>query len=443
MRLRAIVIPLCLVSLSAVAWAQSDPAPAAPGDVAPFVQAVRDAKTIDEAILAFEKGISLDAKNVDLLNAYLRKMLKFGLIHKAYPPAGKLRDVQSSNVLALSTTGHQFATENELLAALDVYIQAMRLDPKDPSIQRNLGQLMAWADLDSRALNVPAAFKEYLASLKNQPVFKQASKLSLAYQQAKRTYDKRTAIQDKYAPRMGEIEGRIEAAREKLLAKQKVYTEQAKKLSPHTSAISKLKSQLASIRSQGRREQNNLRSTRDRVYSDRDDQRDYQRDVERHNSGIRKRIAALEKKYAETEKKIKELEAKAASESKALAAVKQDRDQASLAMKKEKDALTKLRHAMDAEMRAVGANWEWALPTVDGVPVTVAKSVFTSKLTASPQMEKEATKELHKAEMYINSEMYDKARQILGTLAELYDTTDAGRTAKKLLIDLPDQPKPE
>ena len=446
MRLRAIAIPLCLLSLSTVAWAQSDPAPAAAaatGDATPFVQAVRDAKTIDEAILAFEKGISLDAKNVDLLNAYLRKMLKFGLIHKAYEPAGTLRDLQTSNVLALSTTGHLFATETNLLAALDVYIQAMRLDPDDPSIQKNLGQLMAWVDLDSRAVNVPAAFKEYLASLKEQPAFKQASKLSLAYQQAKRTYDKRTAIQDKYAPRLGEIEKKVEAAREKLTAKQKVYAEQSKKLSPHTSELSKLKNQLASIRSQARREQNNLRSYHSGRYADRDDQQRYRSEVDRHNRAVQKRIDALQTKFKDTEKKIKELEAKSAGEARALLAVRRDRDQASLAMNKEKDALTKLRHAMEAEMKTVGANWEWALPTIDGVPVTIATSVFSSKLTASPEMEKEAAKELNKAEMYINSEMYDKARQMLGTLVQLYSTTDAGRTAKQLLADLPDQPKPE
>ncbi len=446
MRFRAIAIFLCVLSLSTAAWAQSDPAPAAPAaapDVAPFVKAVREAMTIDAAVVAYEKGSAIDGKNVDLLDAYLRKMLKFGLIHKAYPPADTLRSVQTSNVLALSTSGYRFAADSNLLAALDVYIQAMRLEPKDPSIQTNLGQLMAWADLDSRAAGVPAAFKEYLASLKNEPVFKQAGKLSIAYQNAKRSYDKRTTIQDKYAPRMDEVEKRVEAAKEKLIAKQKIYNEQAKKTSPYTSELSKLKSRASSIRSQGRREENNYRSTRDRVYSDREDRDRYRREIERHNRSVRKRVESLKKELQEVEKKIKELEAKAASEKKALEAVKQDRNLASLAMTKEKDALKKLHFAMETEMRAIGANWEWALPTVDGVPVTVATSVFTSKLVASPEMEAEATKELRKAEMYINSEMYDKARQILGTLAELYGTTDAGRTAKKLLTNLPDQVKPE
>lgn len=90
------LIPCCVLAMTRAAWAEQTPAPA---DAAP-IQTIQQAPDPAAAATAYANGIAFDRNDPKLYEAYVARMVDFGLPELAYHQARMLTTLQSSNGLA-------------------------------------------------------------------------------------------------------------------------------------------------------------------------------------------------------------------------------------------------------------------------------------------------------------------------------------------------------
>lgn len=112
---------------------------------------VRDSFDPDAVYSAWRRGTKLDPQNVELHTHFIGRMLSWGMLHIAYKPAEALLaggGVGADNPTAQAVACHMYATRGQMEDALRAAIAVIKARPQDPSALHNLGQLMAWYDLD-------------------------------------------------------------------------------------------------------------------------------------------------------------------------------------------------------------------------------------------------------------------------------------------------------
>lgn len=156
--------------------------PASPG----AIQAIQQAKDPSSAVQAFVEGIAHNGNNVSLYQAYVNKMVSFGLPGMAYSQAQYAVDVDSRFGLGWAVLAYGDSRQDQMTTAFSEIVQADRYANNDPFVQATAGQLLAWYDNASDKPAIDATLQGDLARMRTNmmdlPAFKQA------YQAADKNY---------------------------------------------------------------------------------------------------------------------------------------------------------------------------------------------------------------------------------------------------------------
>jgi tetratricopeptide (TPR) repeat protein len=114
--------------------------------LAPFIAMIKETDNPGDVMSAYARGTAIDANNVALNEAYIRKLLRMGLPQIAYFPALTLAKVDPNNGTALGVIGYNFAKKGDLDHAIPCIVTALDIDPCNPGLLHTGGQLVAMYD---------------------------------------------------------------------------------------------------------------------------------------------------------------------------------------------------------------------------------------------------------------------------------------------------------
>jgi len=153
----------CCVSAAARAvWAEQTPAPA---DAAP-IQAIQQAPDPSAAVTAYANGIAFDRNDPKLYEAYVARMVDFGLPELAYHQARMLTTLQSSNGLAWGVIAHVDARRGQMADAILAINLAGQFAPENKFVAHTAGELVAWYDLEADKTRFPENAKQGLTKIR-------------------------------------------------------------------------------------------------------------------------------------------------------------------------------------------------------------------------------------------------------------------------------------
>lgn len=175
--------------------------------MAPFVQAVRNAKVPSEASAAYARGRAIDGQYVPLLDAYLRKMLIFGLPKVAYYPAQSLVRIDPDHGLAWAVVGYHAGRDEDLSTALSYTVRAATLLPNNDGVLNNLGQLISWYESVLDLPDIPARDRRAMERLENDWV--QNDAYLRAYRRIQDALREQQTLDQSLARRQVEVENRV------------------------------------------------------------------------------------------------------------------------------------------------------------------------------------------------------------------------------------------
>lgn len=147
--------------LAPPALAQGSDQPAAPqaraaqpaDQIQSAIQAIQQAADPSAAVAAYARGAAADPTNRQLLNAYVNKLVAFGLPDVAYQQAQRLVDVDPNNGVAWAVLAYMAARQGQMAEALADVAQAGNRAPDDRFVQETAGQLLAWYDQNRPAVS--------------------------------------------------------------------------------------------------------------------------------------------------------------------------------------------------------------------------------------------------------------------------------------------------
>ena len=165
-----------------------------------LIEMVKTADHPSSAMAAYARGCGIDRTNFDLQNAYMRKMLSFGLPKISFYAARVLVRSQPDNGMAWGVVGYMHGRRGETAKALAASIRAAAGAPGDPSILHNVGQLLAWYDSEPAPPKLSDAARRILVRIRPQ-LLKQAA-FAKAYEQTKIAYASRAALTEELSQRL-------------------------------------------------------------------------------------------------------------------------------------------------------------------------------------------------------------------------------------------------
>jgi hypothetical protein len=192
----------CVSAAARAAWAEPTPAPA---DAAP-IQAIQQAPDPSAAVTAYANGIASDRNDPRLYEAYVARMVDFGLPELAYHQARMLTTLQSSNGLAWGVIAHVDARRGQMADAILAVNLAGQFARENKFVAHTAGELLAWYDLKADKTTFHEVAKQGLAEIRallaKQIAFTEAYDTACkAYQaQAKAELQPDQAAPGQYAP---------------------------------------------------------------------------------------------------------------------------------------------------------------------------------------------------------------------------------------------------
>lgn len=139
---------------------------------------IRAAQTPSQAVDAYARARSTEAKNPDLYVIFLQKMVDLRVAQIADNQARTLLELQPGNALALSVLAYADAQKGEMPEAFRKIRQAVRNKPDEPFAQEVAGQLVAWYTyhFDEKEVTpeVDGIVKELRAALGGKQLYKSA-----------------------------------------------------------------------------------------------------------------------------------------------------------------------------------------------------------------------------------------------------------------------------
>ena len=119
----------------------------APVELTAAVQAIQQSADPSAAVAAFANGVSVDRNSAAVYEAYIARMIEFGLPEMAYRQAWSLTSLVSSNGLAWGVLAYVDARRGDMTNAVAALKLAAQFAPDHPFVQRTAGELLAWYDL--------------------------------------------------------------------------------------------------------------------------------------------------------------------------------------------------------------------------------------------------------------------------------------------------------
>lgn len=140
--------------------AQNVPAPGSPA-----VQAVLQAPDPSSAIEAYARGRATVGESTALMQAYVQRMVSFGLPEMADVQARQLLLQEPNNGLALAVEAYMSGKRGLITQALGDIVRAVQADSQNPFVLGTAGQLIAYYDTAADQSRVPLDLRKQIERL--------------------------------------------------------------------------------------------------------------------------------------------------------------------------------------------------------------------------------------------------------------------------------------
>ena len=371
--------------LTAAQWAEK---------MAEHITTVQTNHVPDAVVLAYRAGCKIDSKNVQLHQTYMLRMLEFGLLHMAYAPAEAMVKLQAKNVTAFATAGHMKATKGNYAEALAMYVRAAQIEKDDVSIRFNLGELLAWYELEGAGKIVSDEIQRVIDEIKPRK-YSIKDPLGRGYARGRSVYKARDTVGRKYRWEIDSLTRSISTLERRI----------AERANASDSTLVAVK------RKRLEEELARARKLADKTSS-----------------------ASLKKMYRKQIASVTASLRKLDSPGGARAAAA---DRKSLAEKKSR--LEEVRAECKKAVGAAGATtWRWDPPTLKGKVIDVVPLVAGSTVIPAAGEEASAAARLKIARLMATHNQPARAVPRLKEIIRLYPATEAAAEARKILADLPE-----
>ena len=155
------------------------------------LQSLRNAPDPSAVIDAYSRGIAIDPNSIPLHEAFIQRMIGFGLADMVYLQAQRLAELDSSNGLAWGVVAYVNALRGKMPLAVSAVILAVKDRPDDPFVQNIAGQLLAWYDQRPQRPEFEDSQKEALLKIRSDLAGKQP--FDDGYNKAREEYEKAAA----------------------------------------------------------------------------------------------------------------------------------------------------------------------------------------------------------------------------------------------------------
>lgn len=163
MKRRHVITVMMMVLVAWLALVVDRPAraddPVTDQQIRRVIREIESSKSARQAGQAYASIARRAPKNVELRDAYMRKLFALGAAEAAAIPAQELTRLDPGNGLAWALTSCNRAKRNKLTEAFKTSVMAANLLGDDPNVMNNIGQMAAWRDnepdvkgLDTKAL---------------------------------------------------------------------------------------------------------------------------------------------------------------------------------------------------------------------------------------------------------------------------------------------------
>src|SRR5690242_10456834 len=156
-------------------------------EMAGAIQAVEQASDPSAAVTAYANGFAIDRNDPKLYQAYVNRMVDFGLPEMAYRQAQMLTTLDSNNGLSWGVVAYVEARRAQMPEALSAVISAGQFAPNNQFVQRTAGEILAWYDFKADKAQLSASTKDGVARLHGSLAREVA--FSNAYETAKKAYE--------------------------------------------------------------------------------------------------------------------------------------------------------------------------------------------------------------------------------------------------------------
>ncbi len=180
---------LLVTSLTVAAASVAPGADEKPDHLGEAIEAVRSAKTPAGAGRAYARGRNADARSAALHEAYMKRMLTFGLPKVAYYPAKALVRLDPDHGTAWGTIAYVEAKRGDIRDALPAAIRSVQHKRRDDSLLHNAAQLIAWYDRQRPRPKLDDALRRVLAKMRDD--LRTHETFAATYKQVTRAYEKR------------------------------------------------------------------------------------------------------------------------------------------------------------------------------------------------------------------------------------------------------------
>lgn len=131
-----------------------------------FVEGIRTAPDVSASVEAYAQGHAVAGDDPTLLEAYVRRVVDFGMPQMAGAQAETLVQRRPDSGLAWAVVADARARRGEMTAALSAIANAVRYAPDDVFVQRTAGSLVAWYDLQANQSQMPAELRRTVAEIR-------------------------------------------------------------------------------------------------------------------------------------------------------------------------------------------------------------------------------------------------------------------------------------
>jgi len=156
-------------------------------EVAVAIQGIEQASDPSAVVTAYANGFAIDRNEPKLYQAYVSRMVDFGLPEMAYRQAQMLTTLDSNNGLAWGVVAYVEARRAQMPEALSAIISAGQFTPNNKFVQRTAGEILAWYDFKADKAQLSASTKDGVARLHGSLATEVA--FSNAYETARKAYE--------------------------------------------------------------------------------------------------------------------------------------------------------------------------------------------------------------------------------------------------------------
>jgi len=376
-------------------------------ELAELIRVIRTGQRPNVAMAAYARGNAIGPMSVELHDAYMKRMLKFGLPQVAYYPARNLVVIDKANGTAWGVIGYMEGRRGKFSAALKATIRAAELLKDDPSVLNNAGQLVAWYENTPQPPRIPDAVKRSLDRIHHRLIIREP--FSKAFRRVKAAYEES-------ARRRRQLDRKITAAE----ADARAVYDRAESIS----------GEIRDVNDEIEYHYDLIDSLREELYYavvypryvDALGQRVYVRPVDiGRREDIHRRIRDQKRQIDALKRQADRLRREGAD--------------VMVKYRSRLGELKRLRQQADQVAARLDRFIRWDPPAVDGVVVDEAEHFRPAQSSppAATDGETEARQRLSLAKLYLANDMNERAAEILEDLLARHGGTKAAEQAKILL----------